>query len=97
MMNSFCVVGIISRLKDNTIFIDAVFDIASKDTIKDTINLPVVMTEGLADKVPGLLHVGDMIGVKGFFGKTVNNKPVLRVDKLSVLQSTSQGGGVYSA
>lgn len=93
MMNSFCVVGIISRLKDNTIFINVVFDMASKDTI----NLPVVMTEGLADKVPGLLHVGDVIGVKGFFGKTVNNKPVLRVDKLSVLQSTSKGGGVYSA
>ena len=93
MMNSFCVVGTISRLKDNTIFIDVVFDIASKDTI----NLPVVMTEGLADKTPGLLHVGDMIGVKGSFGKTVNNKPVLRVDKLSVLQSSSQVGGVYSA
>lgn len=93
MMNSFCVVGIISRLKDNTIFIDVVFDMS----IKDTINLPVVMVEGLADKVPGLLHVGDMIGVKGSFGKTANNKPVLRVDKLSVLQSTSQGGGVYSA
>ena len=93
MINSFCLVGIISRLKDNTIFIDCLFDIASKDII----NLPVVMTEGLADKVPGLLHVGDRIGVKGSFGKTVNNKPVLRVDKLSVLQSTSQGGGVYSA
>ena len=93
MTNTFCVVGIISRLKDTTIFIDVVFDIASKDTI----NLPVVMTEGLADKIPGLLHVGDMIGVKGSFGKTVNNKPVLRVDKLSVLQSTSKGGGVYSA
>ena len=93
MMNSFCVVGIISRLKDNTIFIDVVFDMSTKDTI----NLPVVMIEGLADKVPGLLHVGDMIGVKGSFGKTANNKPVLRVDKLSVLQSSSQGGGVYSA
>lgn len=93
MMNSFCVVGIISRLKDNTIFIDVVFDMASKDII----NLPVVMTEGLAAKTPGLLHIGDMIGVKGSFCKTANNKPVLRVDKLSVLQSTSQGGGVYSA
>lgn len=93
MMNSFCVVGIISRLKDNTIFIDVVFDMSTKDRI----NLPVVMTEGLADKVPGLLHVGDVIGVKGSFGKTVNNKPVLRVDKLSVLRSSSQGGGVYSA
>ena len=93
MMNSFCVVGIISRLKDNTIFIDVVFDMSTKDTI----NLPVVMTEGLANKVPGLLHIGDIIGVKGFFGKTVNNKPVLRVDKLSVLKSASKGGGVYSA
>lgn len=93
MTNTFCVVGIISKLKDNTVYIDVVFDIASKDTI----NLPFVMTEGLADKTPGLLHVGDVIGVKGFFGKTVNNKPVLRVDKLSVLQSTSRGGGVYSA
>ena len=93
MMNSFCVVGTISRLKDNTIFIDVVFDISTKDTI----NLPVVMTEGLADKTPGLLHVGDMIGVKGSFSKTVNNKPVLHANKLSVLQSTSQGGGVYSA
>ena len=93
MTNTFCVVGIISRLKDNTIFIDVVFDTSTKDTI----TLPVVMTEGLADKVPGLLHVGDMIGVKGSFGKTVNNKPVLRVDRLSVLQSASKGGGVYSA
>ena len=93
MMNSFCVVGIISRLKDNTVYINVIFDIASKDTI----NLPVVMTEGLANKIPGLLHVGDMIGVKGSFGKTVNNKPVLRVDRLSVLQSASKGGGVYSA
>lgn len=93
MTNTFCVVGTISRLKDNTIFIDVVFDMSTKDTI----TLPFVMTEGLADKTPGLLHVGDIIGVKGFFGKTVNNKPVLRVDKLSVLQSTSQGGGVYSA
>ena len=94
MTNSFCVVGTISILKDNTIFIDVVFDISTKDTI----TLPVVMTEGLADKVPGLLHVGDMIGVKGSFGKTVNNKPVLHADKLSVLRSTSQGvGGVYSA
>ena len=93
MINNFCIVGIISRLKDNTIFINVLFDVASKDTI----NLPVVMTEGLADKIPGLLHVGDMIGVKGSFGKTVNNKPVLRVDRLSVLQSASQGGGVYSA
>lgn len=93
MTNTFCVVGTISRLKDNTIFIDVVFDMSTKDTI----TLPFVITEGLADKTPGLLHVGDIIGVKGFFGKTVNNKPVLRVDKLSVLQSTSQGGGVYSA
>ena len=93
MMNTFCVVGTISRLKDNTIFIDAVFDMSTKDTII----LPFVVTEGLADKIPGLLHVGDVIGVKGFFGKTVNNKPVLRVNKLSVLKSTSQGGGVYSA
>ena len=93
MTNTFCVVGTISRLKDNTIFIDVVFDMSTKDTI----TLPFVMTEGLANKTPGLLHVGDIIGVKGFFGKTVNNKPVLRVDKLSVLQSTSQGGGVYSA
>lgn len=93
MTNTFCVVGIISRLKDTTIFIDVVFDMSTKDTI----TLPFVVTEGLADKIPGLLHVGDVIGVKGFFGKTVNNKPVLRVDKLSVLQSTSQGGGVYSA
>lgn len=93
MTNTFCVVGIISKLKDNTVYIDVVFDKASKDTI----TLPFVVTEGLADKIPGLLHVGDVIGVKGFFGKTVNNKPVLRVDKLSVLQSTSQGGGVYSA
>ena len=93
MTNSFCVVGIISRLKDNTVYINVIFDIASKDTI----NLPVVMTEGLADKIPGLLHVGDMIGVKGSFGKTVNNKPVLRADRLSVLQSASKGGGVYSA
>ena len=93
MTNTFCLVGRISRLKDNTIFIDIVVDISTKDTI----TLPVVITEGLADKIPGLLHVGDVIGVKGSFGKTVNNKPVLRVDKLSVLQSTSQGGGVYSA
>ena len=93
MMNTFCVVGTISRLKDNTIFIDVVFDMSTKDTI----TLPFVVTEGLADKIPGLLHVGDVIGVKGFFGKTVNNKPVLRVNKLSVLRSTSQGGGVYSA
>ena len=92
-MNMFCVVGTISRLKDNTIFIDIVFDISTKDTI----TLPVVMTEGLADKVSGLLHVGDIMGVKGSFSKTVNNKPVLHADKLSVLQSTSQGGGVYSA
>ena len=93
MMNSFCVVGTISRLKDNTIFIDVVFDMSTKDTI----NLPVVMTEGLADKTPGLLHIGDIIGVKGSFGKTANNKPVLRVDRLSVLKSSSKGGGVYSA
>ena len=93
MTNTFCVVGIISRLKDTTIFIDVVFDMSTKDTI----TLPFVVTEGLADKIPGLLHVGDVIGVKGFFGKTVNNKPVLRVDKLSVLQSASKGGGVYSA
>lgn len=93
MANTFCLVGIISRLKDTTIFIDVVFDMSTKDTI----NLPVVMTEGLADKIPGLLHVGDTIGVKGSFGKTVNNKPVLRVDRLSVLQSSSQGVGVYSA
>ena len=93
MINTFCLVGRISRLKDNTIFIDIVVDISTKDTI----TLPVVISEGLANKIPGLLHVGDMIGVKGSFGKTVNNKPVLHGDKLSVLQSTSQGGGVYSA
>lgn len=93
MINNFCLVGMISRLKDNTIFIDIVVDIFTKDTI----TLPVVITEGLANKIPGLLHVGDMIGVKGSFSKTVNNKPVLHADKLSVLQSTSQGGGVYSA
>ena len=93
MMNTFFLVGTISRLKDNTIFIDVVFDISTKDTI----TLPVVISEGLANKIPGLLHTGDTLGVKGSFSKTVNNKPVLHADKLSVLQSTSQGGGVYSA
>ena len=33
MTNTFCVVGIISRLKDTTIFIDVVFDMSTKDTI----------------------------------------------------------------